>query len=56
MLDGKATKLSASDLLYNYEHESHAFINETDEEFVFVEFFVPGPCETVWSPGANLCA
>lgn len=56
MLDGKATKLNAGDLLYNYEHEPHAFINETDKEFVFVEFFVPGPCETVWSPGANLCA
>ena len=46
----------AGDLLYNYEHEPHAFVNETDEEFVFVEFFVPGPCETVWPPGANLCA
>lgn len=56
MLDGEATRLSAGDLLYNYEHEPHAFINETDSEFVFVEFFVPGPCETVWSPGANLCA
>ena len=33
-----------------------AFINESDAEAVFVEFFVPGPCETVWSPGANVCA
>jgi len=56
MLDGEATRLKAGDLLYNYQHEPHAFINETDSEFVFVEFFVPGPCETVWSPGANLCA
>ena len=56
MLDGISTKLCAGDLLYNYEYEPHAFINESDKEFVFVEFFVPGPCETVWSPGANLCA
>ena len=56
MLDGTAHRLRAGDVLYNYQHEPHAFINETDADFVFVEFFVPGPCETVWSPGANLCA
>lgn len=56
MLDGTAHRLRAGDVLYNYQHEPHAFINETDSDFVFVEFFVPGPCETVWSPGANLCA
>jgi len=56
MLDGVAHRLNAGDVLYNYQHEPHAFINETDSDFVFVEFFVPGPCETVWSPGANLCA
>lgn len=56
MLDGTAHRLRAGDVLYNYEHEPHSFINESDGDFVFVEFFVPGPCETVWSPGANLCA
>ncbi len=56
LLDGVAHTLEAGDLLYNYEHEPHAFINESDDDFVFVEFFVPGPCETVWSPGANVCA
>ncbi|MGB0571439.1 MAG: cupin domain-containing protein [Alphaproteobacteria bacterium] len=56
MLDGTAHRLRAGDVLYNYQNEPHAFINETDSDFVFVEFFVPGPCETVWSPGANLCA
>ena len=56
MLDGTAHRLRAGDVLYNYQHEPHAFINETDSDFVFVEFFVPGPCETVWSPGAKLCA
>lgn len=56
MLDGTAHRLRAGDVLYNYQHEPHSFINETDRDFVFVEFFVPGPCETVWSPGANLCA
>ena len=56
LLDGTGHVLEAGDLLYNYEHEPHAFINQSDEEFVFVEFFVPGPCETIWSPGANVCA
>jgi quercetin dioxygenase-like cupin family protein len=56
ILDGKPTRLDEGDLLYNYQNEPHAFINETSDEFIFVEFFVPGPCETVWSPGANLCA
>jgi quercetin dioxygenase-like cupin family protein len=56
LLDGTGHVLEAGDLLYNYEHEPHAFINQSDEKFVFVEFFVPGPCETIWSPGANVCA
>jgi quercetin dioxygenase-like cupin family protein len=56
LLDGTGHVLEAGDLLYNYEHEPHAFINQSDEEFVFVEFFVPGSCETIWSPGANVCA
>ena len=43
-------------MLYNYENEIHAFINEGKEDFVFVEFFVPGSCETVWVPDAKLCA
>ena len=56
ILDGKAVRLGVGDLLYNYEYEPHSFINDTKDDFVFVEFFVPGPCDTIWSPGANLCA
>lgn len=56
ILDGNAVRLDVGDLLYNYEHEPHSFINETNDDFVFIEFFVPGPCDTIWSPGANLCA
>ena len=56
LLDGDRQELEPGDVLYNYEHELHTFINESDAEAVFVEFFVPGPCETVWSPGANVCA
>ena len=48
--------LSAGDVLYNYENEIHSFFNENDEEFSFVEFFVPGGCKTVWVPGAEVCA
>jgi len=56
LLDGTGHVLEAGDVLYNYEHEPHAFINQSDTDFVFVEFFVPGPCKTIWSPGANVCA
>jgi len=56
LLDGTGHVLEAGDVLYNYEHEPHAFINQSEADFVFVEFFVPGPCETIWSPGANVCA
>lgn len=56
LLDGETCKLSAGDLLYNYEKEVHSFRNDSDAEVVFVEFFVPGGCQTIWAPGANPCA
>lgn len=56
ILAGERTALNAGDVLYNYEMEVHSFINETDDDLVFVEFFVPGGCKTVWAPGANPCA
>jgi quercetin dioxygenase-like cupin family protein len=55
-LGDQTHKLSAGDVLYNYENEIHSFLNENDEEFSFVEFFVPGGCKTVWVPGAEVCA
>lgn len=54
-LAGDAAELSAGDLLYNLEHEVHAFRNETAEEAVFVEFFIPGANRTVWVPGVEVC-
>lgn len=56
LLAGETSTLSAGDVLYNYEMEVHSFLNDSDAEFVFVEFFVPGGCKTVWAPGANPCA
>lgn len=56
LLAGERSQLGAGDVLYNYEHEVHSFVNDSDDEFVFVEFFVPGSCKTVWAPGANPCA
>jgi len=56
LLGGETCTLSAGDVLYNYEMEVHSFINDGDEEFVFVEFFIPGSCKTIWAPGANPCA
>ena len=55
-LDGDEQELRAGDLLYNLENEIHAFRNDSEEEAVFVEFFVPGQNTTVWVPGANACA
>ncbi|MDH3233712.1 MAG: cupin domain-containing protein [Alphaproteobacteria bacterium] len=56
VLDGTPETLSAGDTLYNYEHEPHYFFNASEADFVFVEFFVPGECKTVWAPGAEVCA
>jgi quercetin dioxygenase-like cupin family protein len=56
LLAGKTSQLSAGDVLYNYEMEVHSFLNDSDDEFIFVEFFVPGGCKTVWAPGASPCA
>jgi quercetin dioxygenase-like cupin family protein len=55
-LAGEEHELSAGDLLYNLEHEVHAFRNDSSAEAVFVEFFVPGENTTVWVPGVNACA
>ncbi|MDO8310012.1 MAG: cupin domain-containing protein [Actinomycetota bacterium] len=55
VLEGGEVELEAGDLLYNLEKEVHWFANRTDEDMVFVEFFVPGHNRTVWVPGANAC-
>ena len=54
-IDGVEETLRAGDVLYNFENEHHWFRNEGDEEFSFVEYFVPGACKTVWAPGADIC-
>ncbi|MFL2781744.1 MAG: cupin domain-containing protein [Rhodospirillales bacterium] len=56
LLNGEPHSLKPGDVLYNYENEPHTFINESNNDFSFVEFFIPGPCKTIWSPGANVCA
>lgn len=56
ILGGETVQLSAGDVLYNYEMEVHYFRNDSDADFVFVEFFVPGGCKTIWAPGAKPCA
>lgn len=55
-LAGEPCTLGAGDVLYNYDKERHSFHNDSDSEFIFVEFFVPGGCKTVWAPGADVCA
>jgi len=48
--------MKKGDVLYNYEMERHYFENHGEEDFIFVEFFVPGECKTIWVPGADVCA
>ena len=55
VLEGQEHKLEAFDLLYNFENENHYFYNNSNSEFVFVEFFVPGDYKTIWSKNANVC-
>jgi len=56
LLAGEPCTLGAGDVLYNFDEEVHSFHNDSDGEFIFVEFFVPGGCKTVWAPGADVCA
>ena len=55
MRNGERHRLKPLDVLYNYENEFYTFINESNIDFAFIEFFIPGPCRIVWSPGANVC-
>lgn len=55
-LGNEEATIGAGDVLYNYEMEVHSFLNDNDDDLVFVEFFVPGGCKTIWAPGANPCA
>ena len=56
VLDGDEVTLKTGDLLYNFENEPHWFHNpHALEDMVFIEFFVPGESQTIWSPGVNAC-
>jgi quercetin dioxygenase-like cupin family protein len=58
VLDGVHHPLGPGDILYNYVNELHWFFTAPDAEtdFVFVEFFIPGHCQTVWAQSASACA
>lgn len=58
VLSGSPQALGPGDVLYNFEHEKHYFFTDpgADEDFVFVEFFIPGHCRTIWTPEAKACA
>jgi quercetin dioxygenase-like cupin family protein len=54
-LSEQPNRIRAGDVLYNYAFERHAFLNDGDEEFVFVEYFVPGNYATVWADKDKVC-
>lgn len=41
-------ELHAGDVVLVYEDEVHWFENPNDEEFSFIELWVPAPSETIW--------
>ena len=53
--DGRPHALRAGDIVWNHERECHYFIADPTEEFVFVEFFVPGTFKTIWVDDAPVC-
>ena len=55
LLSEEPHEVRAGDTLYNYEHERHNFINDGDEDMVFVEYFVPAECVTVWVNPELVC-
>jgi quercetin dioxygenase-like cupin family protein len=55
-LSEQAHTIKAGDTLYNYEKERHYFINEGKEDLVFVEYFVPADCKTIWVNPGLVCA
>lgn len=58
VLEGVPHALGVGDILYNYPNERHWFYTEPDAStnFVFVEFFIPGRCKTVWTEEVKACA
>ena len=44
----EARRLRAGDTAVVRERELHWFENDTEADFVFVEFWAPPPAETVW--------
>ena len=46
--DGEPVELAAGDVALVEEEEVHWFANPHDEEFCFIELWVPAPSETVW--------
>ena len=56
LLSEEPHPVRAGDTLYNYEFERHNFVNDGDENLVFVEYFVPAECRTVWVNPELVCA
>ncbi len=46
--DGEPVHLAAGDVALVAEDEVHWFENPHDEEFTFIELWVPAPSDTVW--------
>ncbi len=56
LLGDVAHVVRAGDTLYNYENELHSFVSDRDDDLVFVEYFVPAECSTVWVDPDVVCS
>ncbi len=56
ILGDETCPLRAGDTLYNYEYEKHNFISDDKEDLVFVEYFVPAECSTIWVNPEIVCS
>lgn len=56
LLSEEPHAVRAGDTLYNFEFERHNFVNDGEEDLVFVEYFVPAECRTVWVDPETVCA
>lgn len=52
---GEPVRLSAGMSVLVGPGETHWFENDSDENFVFVEFWAPPPSDTVWTIAGDRC-
>lgn len=55
-LDNTPVKITKGDFVYKLDGEYHHVHNTGEDPLIFVEFFIPGIWETIWSDESKRCA